>query len=117
MLIKENHIAAAGSIGAAVARARERGAGRFIEVEVEDLEELEQALAAGATRIMLDEFGHDDLRRAVALTNGRAALEVSGSLDLEDGAGGAAGVDHVSVGALTKHVRAIDLSMRLVAAD
>lgn len=118
VLIKENHIAAAGSIGAAVARARERGAGRFIEVEVEDLEELEQALAAGATRIMLDEFGHDDLRRAVALTNGRAALEVSGSLDLEAMAQVAQlGVDHVSVGALTKHVRAIDLSMRLVAAD
>ncbi|MCK9490132.1 MAG: carboxylating nicotinate-nucleotide diphosphorylase [Xanthomonadales bacterium] len=116
VLIKENHIAAAGSIAAAVSRARELGGGRFIEVEVEDLAELEQALAAGAPRIMLDEFSHQDIVRAVAITAGRAALEVSGSMDLERMATVAQlGVDHVSVGALTKHVRAIDLSMRLVA--
>jgi nicotinate-nucleotide pyrophosphorylase (carboxylating) len=115
VLIKENHIAAAGSIAAAVGRARELGAGRFIEVEVESLDELEQALAAGAERIMLDEFGWDDLERAVALTAGRAQLEVSGSMDLERVKRVAGlGVDFVSVGALTKHVRAIDLSMRMV---
>ena len=118
VLIKENHIAAAGSIAAAIERARELGSGRFIEVEVETLDELEQALAAGAPRIMLDEFNHDDIVRAVAITAGRAALEVSGSMELDDMAAVAKlGVDHVSVGALTKHVRAIDLSMRLVADD
>src|SRR5690606_28689766 len=115
VLIKENHIAAAGTIAAAVARARERGAGRFIEVEVESLAELEQALAAGAERIMLDEFGWDEMERAVAITAGRAELEVSGSMDLERVRRVAGlGVDYVSVGALTKHVRAIDLSMRLL---
>lgn len=115
VLIKENHIAAAGSIAAAVSAARAAGAGRFIEVEVESLHELEQALAAGAERIMLDEFGWDDLQRAVAITDGRAALEVSGSMDLDKVARVAElGVDYVSVGALTKHVRAVDLSMRLL---
>ncbi len=115
VLIKENHIAAAGSIAAAVSAARSAGAGRFIEVEVESLEELAQALAAGAERIMLDEFGWDDLQRAVAITDGRAALEVSGSMDLDKVARVAGlGVDYVSVGALTKHVRAVDLSMRLL---
>jgi nicotinate-nucleotide pyrophosphorylase (carboxylating) len=115
VLIKENHIAAAGSIAAAVGAARAAGAGRFIEVEVETLDELAQALAAGAGRIMLDEFSRDDLERAVALTAGRAALEVSGSMDLAAmGRVAALGVDYVSVGALTKHVRAIDLSMRLL---
>lgn len=115
VLIKENHIAAAGSIAAAVAAARERGAGRFIEVEVEDLDELEQALAAGAERIMLDDFAWPDLERAVALTAGRAELEISGSMTLERVREAAKlGVDYISVGALTKHLRAIDLSMRLV---
>lgn len=116
VLIKENHITAAGSVAAAVGRARELGAGRFIEVEVESLDELQQALAAGAERIMLDEFGWDDLERAVAITAGRAQLEVSGSMDLESVRRVAGlGVDFVSVGALTKHVRAIDLSMRMLA--
>jgi nicotinate-nucleotide pyrophosphorylase (carboxylating) len=115
VLIKENHIAAAGSIAAAVAAARAGGAGRFVEVEVESLDELAQALAAGAERIMLDEFDRADLERAVALNAGRAALEVSGGMELAAMAGVAAlGVDYVSVGALTKHVRAIDLSMRLL---
>jgi nicotinate-nucleotide pyrophosphorylase (carboxylating) len=115
VLIKENHIAAAGSIAAAVGSARASGAGRFIEVEVETLAELEQALAAGAERIMLDEFSWDDLEQAVRLNAGRAALEVSGSMELAAMARVAAlGVDFVSVGALTKHVRAIDLSMRLL---
>ena len=116
VLIKENHIAAAGSIAAAVGEARRLGAGRFVEVEVETLAELEQALAAGAERIMLDEFGWDDLRRAVELNAGRAALEVSGSMDLDSVRRVATlGVDYVSVGALTKNVRAVDLSMRLMA--
>ena len=115
VLIKENHIAAAGSIAAAVSEARAAGAGRFIEVEVENLDELEQALAAGAERIMLDEFDWDDLQRAVAVTDGRAALEISGSMDLGKVARVAElGVDYVSVGALTKHIRAVDLSMRLL---
>ncbi len=115
VLIKENHIAAAGSIAAAVSAARTAGAGRFIEVEVENLGELEQALAAGAERIMLDEFDWDDLQRAVAVTDGRAALEISGSMDLGKVARVAElGVDYVSVGALTKHIRAVDLSMRLL---
>lgn len=114
VLIKENHIAAAGSIAAAVAAARQAGAGRFIEVEVESLDELEQAIAAGAERVMLDEFGWDDLARAVELNAGRAVLEISGSMDLERVRRAAQlGVDYVSVGALTKHVRAIDLSMRI----
>ena len=116
ILIKENHIAAAGSIAAAVAAARRAGAGRFIEVEVEDLDELRQAIEAGAERIMLDEFAPEALAEAVAIAGGRAALEVSGSLTAERLSGIAAlGVDYVSVGALTKHVRAVDLSMRLLA--
>ena len=118
MIIKENHIAAAGSIGAAIARAREVAAHRavaFVEVEVETLAELDEALAAGATRIMLDDFALDDIERAVALTAGRAELEVSGSVTLETlPALAATGVDYISVGGLTKHVRAIDLSMRFV---
>ncbi|MBX3727026.1 MAG: carboxylating nicotinate-nucleotide diphosphorylase [Xanthomonadales bacterium] len=114
VLLKENHIAAAGSIAAAVAAARQSGAGRFIEVEVEDLDELHQAIEAGAERIMLDEFAPEALAEAVALARGRAKLEVSGSLTAGRLAGIAAlGVDYVSVGGLTKHVRAIDLSMRL----
>lgn len=116
VLIKENHIAAAGSIAAAVGEARRLGAGRFIEVEVETLDELAQALDAGAERIMLDEFGDGDTRAAVAMTAGRAELEISGNVTLETiGRLGAFGVDYVSVGALTKHVRALDLSMRIVA--
>ena len=118
VLIKENHIAAAGSIAAAVGAARRRGAGHFIEVEVETLDELAQALEAGAERIMLDEFSDEDTRAAVALTAGRAALEISGNVSLETiGRMGTFGVDYVSVGALTKHVRALDLSMRIVADD
>ncbi len=114
VLIKENHILAAGSIAAALAAARERTpAGIGIEIEVEDLDELEQALTAGARRVLLDNFDLEMLRRAVALTAGRARLEASGGVTL----GGIraiaeTGVDDISVGALTKDVRAIDLSMR-----
>ena len=117
ILIKENHILAAGSIALAVRKAVELGAGVPVEVEVESLAELEQALAAGAGRVMLDNFTPDALRAAVALNGGRAKLEVSGNVGLEAIPGIAAtGVDYVSVGALTKNVRAVDLSMRIVLA-
>ncbi|AVP95960.1 nicotinate-nucleotide diphosphorylase (carboxylating) [Ahniella affigens] len=115
VLIKENHIAAAGSIAAAIAKARAIAGTRMVEIEVESLAELQLALAAKPDRIMLDEFSADDLQAAVALAQGQVELEVSGSMSLERLAAVAAlGVDFISVGALTKHVRAIDLSMRLL---
>ena len=117
VLIKENHILAAGSIGAAVGAARRLAAGVRIEVEVESLEELEQAFAAAPDIVMLDEFSLEDMREAVARNRARGRpvqLEASGSVSLESIAEIAAtGVDFISVGALTKHVRAVDLSMRL----
>jgi nicotinate-nucleotide pyrophosphorylase (carboxylating) len=114
ILIKENHVAACGSITAAVRRARELHPGVMTEVEVENFAELREALAAGADRIMLDEFDRDDLARAVAEVAGRVPLEISGSVALDRMRSIAdSGVDYVSVGALTKHVRAIDLSMRV----
>lgn len=113
-LIKENHIAACGSIVAAVERARAVAPGRTVEVEVESLAELQQALDAGSDIIMLDNFSIEGMVEAVQLTDGRAKLEVSGNVMLEQlPAIAATGVDYISVGALTKHVRAIDLSMRL----
>lgn len=113
-LIKENHIAAAGSIAAAVAAARSRAPDRKVEVEVEDLVELEAALTAGADIIMLDEFDLDSMREAVKRVAGRALLEASGSIDGDRlGAIADTGVDYVSIGALTKHVRAMDLSLRM----
>jgi nicotinate-nucleotide pyrophosphorylase (carboxylating) len=115
ILIKENHIAAAGSLAAAVEAARTRHPALLLEVEVEDFEELDAALAAGVDRIMLDEFSLDDIRRAVAHVAGRVKLEVSGSVGLDRvRALAETGVDYISVGALTKHVRAIDYSMRVV---
>lgn len=117
-LIKENHIAAAGGIGAACAAARAARPDLLLEVEVESLEELDEALLAGADRIMLDEFDLAGMREAVQRTNGRAALEASGGLALESlRAVAETGVDFVSIGGLTKHVRAIDLSLRLAHAD
>jgi nicotinate-nucleotide pyrophosphorylase (carboxylating) len=114
ILIKENHIAAAGGIGPAVARARALHPSLPLEVEVETLTELDEALAAGVGRIMLDEFDLEGMRAAVARTAGRAELEVSGGLALDQlRAIAATGVDFVSVGALTKHVRAVDFSLRL----
>ena len=114
ILIKENHILAAGSIGLAVSKAQALGSGVMIEVEVESLDELAQALDAGATRILLDNFSLAMMREAVSLNAGRAKLEVSGNVALENiPAIAATGVDYVSVGALTKHVQAIDLSMRI----
>jgi nicotinate-nucleotide pyrophosphorylase (carboxylating) len=114
ILIKENHILAAGSIALAVAHARSLGADIPIEVEVETFTELRQALEAGAERILLDNFSLDQIREAVAITAGRAKLEVSGNADLEFVKTIAStGVDYVSVGALTKNIAAIDLSMRI----
>jgi nicotinate-nucleotide pyrophosphorylase (carboxylating) len=114
VLIKENHIAATGSIHAAVARARELHPGVLVETEVENFAELREALAAGVDRIMLDEFELYELSQAVAEVGGRVPLEVSGSVSLERvRAIAETGVDYISVGALTKHIRALDLSMRV----
>ena len=113
-LIKENHIAACGGIAAAVASARTIAPGKPVEVEVESLDELQQALAAGADIIMLDELSLDDMRRAVALTAGRAKLEASGGInDSTLRSIAETGVDYISIGTLTKDVKAVDLSMRL----
>ncbi len=115
MLIKENHIAAAGSLGGAVCAARERHPDLPLEVEVENFDELREALAAGVDRVMLDEFSIEDIRRAVTEVGGRTKIEVSGGVNLESlPALAATGVDFISIGALTKHIRAIDLSMRIV---
>lgn len=113
VLIKENHIRAAGSIAAAMkAAATFVGDGVMIEVEVESLDELDQALVAGARRILLDNFDNAALREAVSRTAGRAALEASGGVDLETVHDiGRSGVDFISVGQLTKDVRATDYSM------
>ena len=113
ILIKENHVAAAGGIIPAVAAARERHPDLLLEVEVESLDELTQALGAGADRVLLDDFTPKMLRQAVALANRRVPLEVSGSVDLARvRAIAECGVDYISIGALTKNVRAVDLSMR-----
>lgn len=113
-LIKENHIAAAGGIANAVQTARQNFPGKPVEVEVEDLTELEQALTAGADIIMLDNFPLSDINRAVSLNQNRAKLEVSGNVTAESlRALAATNVDYISSGALTKNVQAIDLSMRL----
>lgn len=113
-LIKENHIAAAGSISAAISTARRAATGKLIEVEVETAEELHQALEAGADRIMLDNFSLEQLCEAVKAARGRAELEASGNVTDETLVSIAeTGVDLISIGALTKHVRALDLSMRL----
>lgn len=118
ILIKENHILAAGSITQALQAAQAMNAGVMIEVEVETLDELREALAAGARRVLLDEFSLAMMREAVEFNQGRAELEVSGSVGLDRiGEIAATGVDYISVGALTKHVRAVDLSMRVVVAD
>jgi nicotinate-nucleotide pyrophosphorylase (carboxylating) len=117
ILVKENHIVAAGSIAAAVAAARVADAGVPIEVEVETLDELRQALDAGADMALLDEFSLDELRAAVALNRGHAngpmKLEASGNVTFETLRPIAeTGVDFISIGSLTKHLRAVDLSMR-----
>jgi len=116
VLIKENHIIAAGSIGTAIAAARRTSPGVPVEVEVESLHEFDQALVAGAEIIMLDELSHGDMRSAVARNRAqgaRAKLEASGSVTLATVREIAlTGVDYISVGGITKHVQAVDLSMR-----
>ncbi|MBE0485218.1 carboxylating nicotinate-nucleotide diphosphorylase [Marinobacter sp.] len=113
-LIKENHIAACGSIAKAISEARRIAPGRPVEVETESMEELDQALRAGADIIMLDEFTLKDMAEAVRVTAGRAKLEASGGINEHTLVPVAeTGVDFISIGALTKDVRAIDLSMRL----
>ncbi|MDX1458270.1 MAG: carboxylating nicotinate-nucleotide diphosphorylase [Marinobacter sp.] len=113
-LIKENHIAACGSISEAVKAAHQLAPGRPVEVETETMAELEEALAAGADTIMLDEFSLTDMRAAVALAKGTSKLEASGGIDAETLVKVAeTGVDYISIGALTKDVKAVDLSMRL----
>ena len=115
ILIKENHITACGGIAPAVERARASGGAVMIEVEVENLQELRQAIDAHADRILLDNFDLDTLREAVTLTAGRIPLEASGNVSLENiRAVAETGVDFVSVGGLTKHLRALDLSMRIL---
>jgi nicotinate-nucleotide pyrophosphorylase (carboxylating) len=112
-LIKENHIAACGGISQAVATAKSNHSDKTVEVEVESLNELEQALNAGADIIMLDNFTPAMIEQAVKATRGKAKLEVSGNMTIEILQEYAkAGVDYISSGALTKHVNAIDLSMR-----
>jgi nicotinate-nucleotide pyrophosphorylase (carboxylating) len=117
VLIKENHIAAAGSIAAALSAARSRTpAGTLIEIEVENLEQLKEAMAAGATRILLDNFDLPSLSAAVGAAAGRAELEASGSINLDNlRAVAETGVDFISLGNLTKHLQAIDLSLRFKA--
>ena len=115
ILLKENHIAASGSIANAVSTAKERYPEIPVEVEVETQGELKEAIDAGADIIMLDNFTLEDMPEAVAITDGRARLEASGGFDMEGlRATAETGVDYISVGALTKHVRALDLSMRFV---
>jgi nicotinate-nucleotide pyrophosphorylase (carboxylating) len=117
VLIKENHIAAAGSIAAAVSAARSEVPGVRVEVEAETLEQVWEALAAGADIIMLDDFSLEHMRQAVALNRSHtqpAQLECSGGITLKNlRAIAETGVDYISVGSLTKHVNAIDLSMRI----
>lgn len=115
-LIKENHIEACGGIAAAVARARELAPDILVEVEVENVAELHQAVEAQVDRIMLDNFSEDALREAVAINGGRSELEASGNVGLHNvRALAATGVDYISIGTLTKFVEPLDLSLRLEA--
>lgn len=117
ILIKENHIAAAGGITAALRAAHALNSGVPVQIEVESLAELEEALAAGARSVLLDDFTLADMHAAFALNAGRAVLEVSGGVDLQSIRGIAAtGVDRISIGKLTKDVQAVDLSLRIDAA-
>jgi len=113
-LIKENHIAACGGIAAAVSTARIIAPGKAVEVEVETLAELEQALTANADIIMLDNFTEEDMCKAVAINKGQAKLEASGNVtELTLPLIAETGVDFISIGALTKHCKAVDLTMRV----
>jgi nicotinate-nucleotide pyrophosphorylase (carboxylating) len=122
ILMKENHIATAGGVRAALAAADAAikssaafaNSAAFVQIEVETLAQLEEALGAGATMVLLDNMTHDQIKHAVAINAGRAALEVSGNVTLQTVRSYAElGVDRISIGALTKHVRAVDFSMRM----
>jgi len=116
ILIKENHIAAAGGVSAALQAARALQSGVAIQIEVETLEQLREAIAAGAVEVLLDNFTLPQMREAVAVCAGRARLEVSGGVDLTHVRQVAAtGVDRISIGKLTKDVAAVDFSMRVIA--
>ncbi|MDR0209065.1 MAG: carboxylating nicotinate-nucleotide diphosphorylase [Pseudomonas putida] len=113
-LIKENHIAASGGVAEAVNAAHRIAPGKPVEIEVESLDELRQALAAGADIIMLDELSLDEMREAVRITAGKAKLEASGGVNESTlRVIAETGVDYISIGAMTKDVKAVDLSMRL----
>ena len=113
-LIKENHIAASGGIAQAISAAHRIAPGKPVEVEVESLDELQQALAAGADIVMLDELSLDEMREAVRINAGRAKLEASGGVNESTlRVIAETGVDYISIGAMTKDVKAVDLSMRL----
>lgn len=115
ILIKENHIAAAGGVAAAVKAAQALNSGVDIQVEVENFTELKEALGAGAKKILIDNFTTDQMKEAVAFTNGRALLEASGGIDLDQiRAIAATGVDRISLGILTKDIKAVDFSMRIL---
>lgn len=115
ILIKENHIAAAGSVTAALKAAQLLNAGVDIQVEVENQAELEEAIAAGSTSILIDNFTIAQMKAAVAFTNGRALLEASGGVNLDQlRAIAATGVDRISIGKLTKDISAVDYSMRIL---
>ena len=115
ILIKENHIAAAGGVAAAVKAAQALNSGVDIQVEVENLAELKEALDAGAQSILIDNFTTEQMKKAVAITNGRALLEASGGIDLDQmRAIAATGVDRISLGKLTKDIKAVDFSMRIL---
>jgi nicotinate-nucleotide pyrophosphorylase (carboxylating) len=115
ILIKENHIAAAGGVAAAVKAAQALNSGVDIQVEVENLTELKEALDAGAKSILIDNFTTEQMKEAVAFTNGRALLEASGGIDLDQmRIIAATGVDRISLGKLTKDIKAVDFSMRIL---
>lgn len=114
-LIKENHIASSGGIIEAVLSAHKIAPGKFVEVEVENMIELNEAINAGADVIMLDNFNLDQMKEAVEYVNGKVALEASGNVDLHSIVAIAeTGVDFISIGGITKNIQAIDLSMRFV---
>lgn len=118
VLIKENHIRAAGGISPALRALRDNGVGVPIEVEVEHLSQVEEAITAGADMLLLDNFTFDRIREAVTAARARVPLEASGGFDFDDlPAIASTGVDFVSVGGLTKHLRAIDFSMRITHAE
>lgn len=115
ILIKENHITAAGSIHEAMTRARAQHPDTFVEIEVENLQELEQAMDCAPDRILLDNFSIKGLQQAVRLNAGRSELEASGNITLQNIAEIAeTGVQFISIGSITKHIRAIDLSMQII---